>query len=259
MAVLTDDELGQAVAARVAELGVDTALLRFAPGQQGVYLVHSDPRGERGFSYARRGSVGSTLSIEDLDDHVLASAGAVAASDICAAISPTARAAVEHASTVARRFVYDPNFRPRLTSLDAARETLDALAPRTWLMTPSHPFETLALLDATTPEAAASALHTRGTELAAVTCGQEGAYLSNATCSQRVPVVPAEVVVDQTGAGDSYLGTLTARLVLGDELPDAARRAAAASSLVVGGRGGTGVVPTLDQMDAILALAGRLR
>ena len=65
-AVLTDDDLGRAIAARVEVLGIGTGLLHFAAGQQGVYLVHSDPAGEREFSYARSGSVGSTLSPEHL-------------------------------------------------------------------------------------------------------------------------------------------------------------------------------------------------
>jgi len=78
VSVLTDDELGRAVAQRVAELGVSTELLRFRRGQQGVYLVHSDPSGEREFSYARQGSVGSTLSPDDLDLGVLVAAGASA-------------------------------------------------------------------------------------------------------------------------------------------------------------------------------------
>ena len=75
----------------------------------------------------------------------------------------------------------------------------------------------------------------------------------DAEVSAWVPSVPAPAVVDQTGAGDAYVGTLTARLVLGDDLISAARLAAAASSLVVGGRGGTGLVPTLAQTRAHLA------
>jgi 2-dehydro-3-deoxygluconokinase len=43
--------------------------------------------------------------------------------------------------------------------------------------------------------------------------------------------------------------------VLGDDLRTAARLAAAASSLVVGGRGGTGLVPTLSETRAHLATA----
>ncbi|GAA3702373.1 PfkB family carbohydrate kinase [Microlunatus aurantiacus] len=256
VAVLTDDDLGRAIAARVAELGIGTDLLRFAAGQQGVYLVHSDPAGEREFSYARSGSVGSSLSPEHLPAEALARAGAVVASGIAGAISVSARAAVRHAADGAQRFVYDPNHRPRLSDADAAADLLRELAPQSWLITPSHPGETAALLGATSPDDAAQQLRARGTVMVAVTCGASGVQVVDADRSTWIPAVPAPAVVDQTGAGDAYVGTLTARLVLGDDLVGAARLAAAASSLVVGGRGGTGLVPTLDRTRAHLRAHG---
>lgn len=252
-AVLTDDDLGRAIATRIAELGISTELLSFAKGQQGVYLVHSDPQGEREFSYARSGSVGSTLAPEHLPSDVLAGAGAVIASGISCAISPTTNAAVLHAAATARRFVYDPNYRPRLTSVSAAAQTLTTIAGEAWLITPSFPGETTALLEADTALDAAARLRGLGTAQVAVTCGASGVQLVADGIEQWVPAVPAPAVVDQTGAGDAYVGTLTARLVLGDDLVSAARLAAAASSLVVGGRGGTGLIPTLDQTRAHLA------
>ena len=118
---------------------------------------------------------------------------------------------------LAQRFVYDPNYRPRLTTADKAARTLLELAPHCWLVTPSHP----------------------GVET-------------------WVEAVPAPSVVDQTGAGDAYVGTLTARLVQGDDLLWAAQQAGAAASLVVGGRGGTGYVPTLDETRAHLTTAGQV-
>jgi 2-dehydro-3-deoxygluconokinase len=94
LAVLTDDDLGQAIAARIRELGISDELLKFRTGQQGVYLVHSDPEGQREFSYARSGSVGSTLGPYDVDPGVFAAAGAVIAGGIACAISASSRAAV---------------------------------------------------------------------------------------------------------------------------------------------------------------------
>jgi 2-dehydro-3-deoxygluconokinase len=252
-AVLTDDDLGRAIAARVDALGIGTELLRFAAGQQGVYLVHSDPTGEREFSYARSGSVGSSLSPEHLPAAVLRRAGAVVASGIAGAISSSAQEAVRHAASTAEKFVYDPNYRPRLTGVGDARALLNQLAPDCWLVTPSHPGETSALLAADSAVDAAQRLRTLGTEVVAVTCGASGVQVVDAEVSAWIPSVPAPVVVDQTGAGDAYVGTLTARLVLGDDLVTAARLAAAASSLVVGGRGGTGLVPTLARTRAHLA------
>jgi 2-dehydro-3-deoxygluconokinase len=253
LAVLPDDELGQAIAARVQALGVGTDLLQFRQGQQGVYLMHSDPTGEREFAYARAGSVGSTLGPDDLPVEVIESAGAVVAGGIACAISPTARDAVGTAARQARRFVYDPNFRPRLTTAEDAAGTLRDLAPYGWLVTPSHPGETAALLDAGSAADAAYRLRELGVQNVAVTCGGAGVQLNGPDVDAWIDAVPAPSVVDQTGAGDAYVGTLTARLVLGDDLLWAARQAAAAAALVVGGRGGTGYVPTLDETRVHLA------
>jgi 2-dehydro-3-deoxygluconokinase len=255
VAILTDDELGHAIAARVAALGIATDLLRYRSGQQGVYLVHSDPRGEREFSYARAHSIGSTLGPDDLPADVITSAGAVVAGGIACAISASARDAVRTAARIGRRFVYDPNYRPRLaTTVDAARMLIE-LAPHSWLVTPSHPGETAALLGADSALGAAHRLRELGVENVAVTCGAHGVQLVGAGVEAWVDAVPAPSVVDQTGAGDAYVGTLTARLVQGDDLVWAARQAAAAASLVVGGRGGTGYVPTLDETRAHLTNA----
>ena len=87
------------------------------------------------------------------------------AGGIACAISASSRAAVLKAAALSRRFVFDPNFRPRLTSVEEATAVLAELAPRTFLVTPSFPGETSALLDCTTPkEAAAEAPRPRGRE-----------------------------------------------------------------------------------------------
>ncbi len=253
IAVLTDDELGRAITTRIADLGIDTGLLRLRSGHQGVYLVHSDPAGEREFSYARSGSAGSTLGPADLPAEELARAGAVLASGIACAVSADTRAAVFAAAELAQRFVYDPNHRPRLaTAADAARTLLD-LAPRCWLVTPSCPAETVALLGTPSAVAAARQLRGLGADNVAVTCGANGVQLNGGGIDAWVDAVPAPSLVDQTGAGDAFVGTMTARLVAGDDLRTAAALATAASSLVVGGRGGTGHVPTLEETRAHLS------
>ncbi|TVT05271.1 sugar kinase [Amycolatopsis bartoniae] len=253
VARVTDDELGDAVATRVRQLGIDDALLRRVPGQQGMYVQYSDPDGDRQFCYARTGSVGSQLSPEDLDRDVLANAGAVLASGITCAISASARAAVLAAAEWSRRFVYDPNYRPRLTTAAEAADALRALAPFATLVTPSAPGETKALLAAPDPAAAAAALRELGARAVAVTCGSSGVHVSTAAGERWHEAVPAPEVVDQTGAGDVFAGTATARLALGDSVADAARIGAAAASLSVGGQGGTGRIAPLPE---VLAHAG---
>ncbi|MGI5996840.1 MAG: PfkB family carbohydrate kinase, partial [Saccharomonospora viridis] len=66
LARVPDDELGDALVARVTELGIDTGAVIRVPGQHGVYFTHSDPSGRRQFAYARSGSAGSTLCPDDV-------------------------------------------------------------------------------------------------------------------------------------------------------------------------------------------------
>jgi 2-dehydro-3-deoxygluconokinase len=171
----------------------------------------------------------------------------VVASGIACAVSASSRAAVFKAAKAARRFVYDPNYRPRLTTAEAAAENLRELAPLAYLVTPSFPGETSALLGCPTAKTAGRALRDLGARTVAVTCGAAGVQLESAAESTWIDSVPAPAVVDQTGAGDAFVGTLAARLTLGDDLVPATRYAVAAASLVVGGKGGTGFVPSLAQ------------
>lgn len=251
VARVPDDDLGDALVARVAELGVDTRWVRRHPGGHGVYVTHADPLGGRQFAYARSGSVGSTLSPGDLDDESLAAAGAVVATGITAAVSDTALAAVRHAAAVAQGFVYDPNFRPRLTTADRAGAVLRELAPRAALVTPSWPDETAALLGipAGTPaRVAAQQVSDLGFRAVALSCGPRGVVLSDAGGVREVAGVAAPRVVDQTGAGDCLTGTVAARLALGDSLDVAVGLGVAAAALSVQGQGGTGHLATVDEM-----------
>jgi 2-dehydro-3-deoxygluconokinase len=249
IARVSEDELGAAVIDRLNELGVHTGFIRRDDAFQGIYVQHSDPNGDRQFCYARRGSAGSRLSPEDLPEGLLENAGGVLVSGITAALSTTARATVLEAARRARRFVYDPNFRPRLTTAPEASALLSELASYCALVTPSAPQYCAALLGVSDAAQAAAKLRAGGAAAVAVTCGATGVHV-DADAAQWQPAFTAPKVVDQTGAGDVFAGTVTARLALGDDLTTAIRIGAAASSLAVGGLGGSGGIAPLATVRA---------
>lgn len=250
LARVPDDELGDRLLERVVALGIDTSLVIRTAGQHGLYLQHADPTGGREFTYARRGSAGSALNPADVPGEVVARAGAVLASGIACAISPTSAEAVRVAAAASRCFVYDPNWRPRLVDAAGAAEHLRALAPHTRLVTPAWPVDAELLGRPDSPRAACTSLRELGIQAVALTQGVDGVLLDDAGELTEVPVIPAPVVVDQTGAGDSFAGTVAARLALGDALLEAVQLGVAAASLSVGGLGGTGYVATLDETRA---------
>jgi len=265
IARVPDDELGDALTDHVASLGVDCSGLVRVSGQHGVYFSHSDPLGERQFVYVRKGSAGSGLSPGDLQQDLLRSA-VVLGSGIGCAISASAAAAVRRAAELAGTFVYDPNYRPRLTTSADAADALRAVAGRAALVTPSWPGEARALLGletSSTPADALARLRALGATGVALTCGERGVVLAHRDDVVDVAAPAAPRVVDQTGAGDSFAGTVAGRLACGDDLLTATGLGAAAASLSVRGQGGTGFVPTLAQTRAhaatVSASAGAFR
>jgi 2-dehydro-3-deoxygluconokinase len=267
LARVPDDELGDRLLERVVALGIDTSLMMRVKGQHGLYLQHADPSGAREFTYVRQGSAGSGLGPADVPLELVAKAGAVLASGIACAISPSSAEAVKAAAAVARCFVYDPNWRPRLIEAKGAADHLRALAPFTRLVTPAWPREAQLVTDCAPagdeaqsggvgdPVAVSAALRSLGVQAVALTRGVDGVLLDDGGELVEIAAIPAPMVVDQTGAGDSFAGTVTARLALGDRLIDAVRLGVSAASLSVGGLGGTGHVATLEESQAHAARA----
>ncbi len=253
---VADDELGDALVERMGELGVATDLVQRVPGQHGVYFTVRDVAGSREFVYVRRGSAAAELGPADLPVAELERAGALLTTGVTAAISASSAAAAEHAVSAVRRagglVVYDPNFRARLTSAEAAAGTLRRLAPAADVVTPSCPGDTVPLLGAHDPVAAARACLRLGARAAVVTCGPDGAVLDRGAKPVRVRAAPASRLVDATGAGDVMAGTLVGRLALGDDLETAVRLGASAAALSLAGAGGTGCLPTLEATSANL-------
>jgi 2-dehydro-3-deoxygluconokinase len=259
-AVLTsvgEGELGDALEARVATLGIDTSLMRRRDAVNGAYLLHGDLSGHREFTYWRSASAASQMSVADVEPHqdVLARAGAVVLSGVFTALSDGCAAATLAAAQIAAdggaAVIYDPNFRSRLTAPPRARAALARIAPYCAVITPSCPGDTRPLLGIADPEAAVSAVRALGARAVAVTRGSESVVVGSPDGEFTLPVPYVPDAVDATGAGDVFAGTLAARLALGDRLPEAAALGVGAASLSVAGRGGTGLIPALADTRSI--------
>jgi ribokinase len=94
-----------------------------------------------------------------------------------------------------------------------------------------------------------------GARAVVVTLGARGAALHTADGS--VDIAPFSVVaVDTTGAGDTFCGSLSARLALGETIDVALRYASAAAALSTTRRGAVPSVPRTDEVDALLTTGG---
>lgn len=91
-----------------------------------------------------------------------------------------------------------------------------------------------------------------GARAVVVTLGAEGAALH--TSDGVTHIEPFDVTpVDTTGAGDTFSGSLCARLAAGDALPDALRFASAAGALCTTKAGAVPSIPQRAEVEALLS------
>lgn len=252
-----DDEVSRRLLRYMQDLGIDTRHVAVGAEHTGAYLVGADPDGTRDFVYLRSGSAASHLSPADVDSIQPTHAKVLLVSGITMAISESAAAAVlravREASAAGGLVIYDPNFRRRLTTAGAARRVLREIAPHCHLILPSCPADSSALLDTDDPLLAAERCLELGAARVCVTQGGDGMLYHDGVTAIRIPPSEAPLVVDATGAGDVFAGTLAARLSQAPLDAGAIAFAGAAAALSLRGQGGTGHLPTLAEIQGHIA------
>lgn len=255
MTKVGDDPFGPGLLKAWQEEGVDTSRAPLVPGENGVYFI-SLFGGEREFSYRRTGSAASMLEPDDLDEFYIASARAVLLSGITQAISEGAGAATLEAARLAKRcgvrVAYDPNYRPRLWSaqggLEAARAAFQELVPLVDVLLPSYPADAaLVAGEALEPEAALVRFASHS-PVVAMKAGAAGAWLSAHGTRTHLPAVPAERMVDTTGAGDAWNGAFLHFLLAAEQPSKAAQLANRVAAKKLAYRG---AVPPVDFVAAL--------
>ena len=106
------------------------------------------------------------------------------------------------------------------------------------------------------PDEALASLVERTGSAVVVTRGAQGALLAIGDERHPEPGMPADAVVDTTGAGDAFIGAFAAWLAAGATLQGAIRAGVAAGSLAVGRAGARAGMPHRDELLAKLAATG---
>ena len=243
-----DDAFAPALVAEWTAEAVDLTHASVVPGENGLYFILTDAKGEREFLYRRAGSAASRIGPGDIDPALLGAARFVLVSGITQAISATAEAAVAAACAIdgARaNTVYDPNYRPQLWAqrggVVAAQGAFASIAAKVaWIM-PSFPADLQLVgpgpLDARAALAAFAAVS--GANVA-LKLGEHGVLLHVRGQVTHVPAVPAPMIVDTTGAGDAWNAAFLHGLAC-EQVPEQA--AAAANLYAVGILGCRGAIP----------------
>jgi 2-dehydro-3-deoxygluconokinase len=237
-----DDPYSDEMRARWRAHGVGDAYARVRPGgRAGLYLIRTDPRGERTFQHYRSESPARGLFGPDQPasvDEAIAGHDLVYLSGITLSIiSAEARARLADVLAETRRrgglVAYDGNHRPSgWPSPGAAAGAAAAVLAHTSIALPSLDDDRLVHGDGSA-RVCVERLRDAGVPEIVVKLGAEGCVIADRDSMEAVPAVPGVRVVDTTAAGDAFNGAyLAARLAGADRRPAAEAGARLAAEVI---------------------------
>lgn len=236
------DEHGERALAALSNEGINVEGIRKDDrNPTGVALVVVGPRGENQITVAP--GANGTFELEDVDRERIAAADVVLTNH---EMSTRVVADVLRASQAAGVTAILNPAPARALSADLLR-----LGP---ILTPNE-HELVVAIGNDVTGTALDELAARNAGPIIVTQGPAGALLIRAGERTRFPGHSVAVLVDTTGAGDTFNGVLAAWLAGGAELPEAIEAANAAASLAVGAAGARAGMPTHDSIQKLLAQA----
>lgn len=109
--------------------GLDISQVKLTDDYNGLYLLARPKGGRKEFSYYRKKTAASKISIEDISEKYIESAKIFYTSGIAQTLSLSVKEAVKKAYTIAKEkgltTAYDPNYTPLLTTPEEAKEAFD--------------------------------------------------------------------------------------------------------------------------------------
>lgn len=109
--------------------GLDISQVKLTDDYNGLYLLARPKDGHKEFSYYRKKTAASKISIEDISGKYLENAKIFYTSGIAQTLSLSVKEAIKKAYTIAKEkgltTAYDPNYTPLLTTPEEAKEAFD--------------------------------------------------------------------------------------------------------------------------------------
>ena len=255
------DTFGKLLTVTLEKAGIDTSGLVAAEDVfTTLAFVTLDETGNREFAFSRKPGADTQISFEELDLALIDQAKVFHFGTLSLTDEPARSAtykAVAYAKQAGKLITYDPNLRkPLWRDLeDAKQQLLWGLGQADVVKISDE--EVAFLFDLGAEDGAKYILENFGVKLVFVTCGADGCFFRNEKASGHVPSLSGIRVVDTTGAGDIFGGSVVWQLLqLGkapetlteEELTQAVRFACASAGLSTTKHGGISSVPAYGEV-----------
>lgn len=253
------DTFGKLLTGTLQKAGIETrGLIATEDVFTTLAFVTFDEHGDREFAFSRKPGADTCISFEELDLSLIDECkvfhfGALSLTDEPAA--EATRKAIAYAKDKGKLITYDPNLRkPLWKDLEVAKQQLIwGLSQADVVKISDEEVEFLFGLGV--QEGAEYILSNFGVKLVFVTCGAHGCWFQNKNARGHVPSLSGIKVIDTTGAGDIFGGSVVWKLLQSGkapqelteaELQEAVRFACTSAGLSTTRSGGISSVPDYE-------------
>ncbi|MDD3150438.1 MAG: sugar kinase [Candidatus Gastranaerophilales bacterium] len=188
---------------------IDISNVKLVDGINGLYFVSVQESGRREFTYYRRKSAATNLSIDDIDSEYIETSGIVYSTGITQSLSSLSKEAVKKAFFIAKgkgiKTAYDPNYTPRLWNVEEAKEALEEIIENIDIIFLNTKHDAEKLIELTSCEKIIKYFWDRGVSMVIVKEGEEGCFVGYNGEINHIDAVHNNVV-DTTCAGDAFNG-----------------------------------------------------
>ncbi|MBQ8932911.1 MAG: carbohydrate kinase [Lachnospiraceae bacterium] len=258
------DMFGDQLETAIREAGISAeGLIRDNRIHTTLAFVHTFPDGDRDFSFYRKPGADMMLKKEEICEEMIENSRIFHFGSLSMTDEPC-RSATKHAVSIAENagalISFDPNLRePLWDSLDTAREMIDYGMRHCDILKISDN-EILWFTGKSSYEEAVKELQQHyEPKLLLLSLGKEGSMAFTEKANAYVPSFLQENTIETTGAGDTFCGSVLHYVLEhglealdGSALREMLRFANAAASIITTRRGALRVMPSMDEIQALL-------
>lgn len=190
--------------------GLDISQVKLTGDFNGLYLLARPKTGHKEFSYYRKRTAASKLSIEDISEKYIEGAKIFYTSGIAQSLSLSAREAIKKAYKIAKEkgltTAYDPNYSPLITSLEDSKEVFDDVINDIDILFLSDKNDVALLFDTDSTEKIVKHFWDLGVKTVVIKSSQAGGYFTGYAGDIVFCKFFSAEVVDTTCSGDAFNG-----------------------------------------------------
>lgn len=190
--------------------GLDISQVRLSDDFNGLYLLARPKDGTKEFSYYRKKTAASKISIDDISEKYIENAKIFYTSGIAQTLSLSVKEAINKAYYIAKErgvtTAYDPNYSPIITTIEEAKEAFDEIINYVDILFLSDKNDIAKLFDMHSAEHIIKHFWDMGINIVIIKSAQNGGYYTGYAGDIVFCNFFSTETVDTTCSGDAFNG-----------------------------------------------------